>query len=84
MIIQAELAIFSTSLRIQDSAILAKAYNCIEGEGGKLHRKMYSRGGGHCTYFLNRETSKIDHMLILGWGHHTKFQTLALSRVSRI
>ena len=26
-------------------------------------------------------TSKFDHMFILGWGHHTKFQTLAVGRV---
>ena len=26
-------------------------------------------------------TSKFDHMFILGWGHCTKFQTLAVGRV---
>ena len=30
--------------------------------------------GGH-------HTSKFDHMFILGWGHHTKFEKLALGRV---
>ena len=34
----------------------------------------YVGGGGH-------RTSKFDHMFILGWGHRTKFQTLAVGRV---
>ena len=38
-------------------------------------------------YFLNRRTIggtphiKYDHMFILGWGHRTQFQTLAVGRV---
>ena len=37
------------------------------------------------NYIVNWEgghrTPKFDHMFILGWGHRTKFQTLAVGRV---
>ena len=58
---------------------MAKAQNYV-GEGGTPHR-MYPRRGGQCTYYLDRGTI-FDHMFIMGWGHHTKFQTLAVGRVA--
>ena len=64
---------------------VSKAQNYM---GGPSHRKNVNQGGwaphilleqgdkrgGHCT-------SKFGHMFILGWGHRTKFQALAVGRV---
>ena len=58
------------------------------GGGGTPHRKNVNREGG-TPHMLPEQvdkrgghrTSKFGHMFILGWGHGTKFQTLAVGRV---
>ena len=49
----------------------------VSQKGGTLHilsELIRDNWGGH-------HTSKFDHMFILGWGHRTKLQTLAVGRV---
>ena len=75
------------NLESKTETSVAKAQNCIgggdttqkkckQGEGGTPHilPEQGDKRGGHCT-------SKFGHMFILGWGHHTNFQTLAVGRV---
>ena len=65
---------------------MEKAQNYIWG--GTPHRKNMNLEGGtphilpeQCDKRGGHRTSKCGHMLILGWGHHTQFQTLAVGRV---
>ena len=63
-----------------------KAQNYIWG--GDTAQKKCELGGGtphilpeQCDKRGGHRTSKFGHMLILGWGHRTQFQTLAVGRV---
>ena len=63
---------FSTKLRIQGIEECGKGTE-LHG-GGTPHRKNVNWEGG-------TQHIKFGHMFILGWGHRSKFQTLAVGRV---
>ena len=60
--------------KTEPSVAKAQNYIFLGGIPYILSEQGYNRGG--------HRTSKFDHMFILGWGHRTQFQTLAVGRVA--